>query len=240
MKKIENQIHLKIGRLLLSNTDLNQKRGKVLDIVNQLNLGIELVDNSLEKQQIAKLELIAGKIAKKCTAYDISYKYLRTGISLITNQNWEHLYKLTYSLYTETAEVACLAGDFEAVEHYTEIALNNSTTVLDKVELYKIKIIAYTAQNKKSEVLDTALFVLKLLGMNFPQNPNSTDILLSVTKTKFTLIGKQPSDLFELPVMTDSFLSACLEIMVKMGISTYMINPKLFFTYNIKSSTIIC
>lgn len=47
-----------------------------MDIVNQLNLGIELVHDPFEKEQIAGLELIAGKMAKKSAAYDTAYKYL--------------------------------------------------------------------------------------------------------------------------------------------------------------------
>ena len=51
------------------------------------------------------------------------------------------LYELTHSLYVEAAEIACLSGDFEAVEQYTEMALNNSKTVLDKVKLYELELL---------------------------------------------------------------------------------------------------
>ena len=73
---------------MLSGTDL-EKEIKILDIVNQLNLGIELVCDPSEMEQIAKLELLAGRIAKKSTAYDTAYKYLRIGISLIDTYGWE-------------------------------------------------------------------------------------------------------------------------------------------------------
>ncbi|NMM61768.1 diguanylate cyclase [Clostridium sp. P21] len=234
-EKNRKEIHLKIGRLMISGTDLEKNRTKVLDIVNQLNLGIELVHDPSEKEQIAKLELIAGKMAKKSTAYDTAYKYLSIGITLMGEYGWKNFYKLTHSLYIEAAEVACLNGDYNGVEQYTEIALNNSKTILDKIKLYEIRIIAYTVQNEKLKVLDTALFVLKLLEMNFPQNPSLTDVLISLMKTKFMLSGKQPADLFELPEMTDLFLSAALGIMVKMGMATYMLNPNLFLLITLKA-----
>jgi len=234
-KEHRKGIHLKIGRLMLSDTDWMETEGKILDIVNHLNLGIELVCDPSETKQIAKLELLAGRIAKKSTAYDTAYKYLKIGISLIENNGWEKSYELMHSLYVEAAEIACLSGDFQSIEQYTAIALNNSKTVLDKVKLYEIKVIAYTAQNKKLEVLDTALFILKLLGMNFPKNPNMAEVLISLTKTKLMLIGKQPDTLFELPQMTNSFLSASLQIMVNMGMSTYMIAPNLFLLITLKA-----
>ncbi|EFG87052.1 diguanylate cyclase (GGDEF) domain protein [Clostridium carboxidivorans P7] len=234
-EKNRKEIHLKIGRLMISGTDLEKNRTKVLDIVNQLNLGIELVHDPSEKEQIAGLELIAGKMAKKSAAYDTAYKYLSIGIMLMDKYGWKNFYELTHSLYVEAAEVACLSGDYNVVEQYTEIALNNSKTILDKIKLYEIRIIAYTVQNEKLKVLDTALFVLKLLKMKFPQNPRLADVLISLMKTKFMLIGKQPADLFELPEMTDLFLSAALRIMVRMGMATYMLNPNLFLLITLKA-----
>lgn len=234
-EKYRKRIHLKIGRLLLYSTDFEKNDRKVLDIVNQLNLGIELIDNPSEKKQIAELELNAGRIAKKSTAYDTAYKYIQIGMSLIETFDWKSSYELTHSLYVEAAEIACLIGKFDKVEKYSEIALSNSKTVLDKVRLYEIKIIAYTAQNKKLEVIDTALFVLKLLGMNFPKNPNPAHVLVSLLKTKLMLIGKQPDFLFELPQMTTPFLRAALRIMINMGMSTYMLDPYLFLLITLKS-----
>lgn len=234
-EKDRNRIHLEIGRLMISGSNLDKNEKKVMDIVNQLNLGIELVNNPTEKEQIAKLELIAARVAKESTAYDTAYKYLSIGIMLMDNYGWENSYKLTHSLYAEAAEIACLNGDYNVVEQYTEIALNNSKTVLDKVKLFEVRIIAYTVQNEKLKVLDTALFVLKLLGMKFPQSPSLADVLISLMKTKFMLTCKKTDDLFQLPEMTDLFLSAALRIMVKMGMATYMISPNLFLLITLKA-----
>lgn len=231
----KKEIHLKIGKLMLSNDDWLKQEGNILDIVTQLNLGIDLIKNTSEIFQIAELELMAGKFAKKSTAYDTAYKYILIGINLVEPLGWQTSYELIHSLYVQAAEIACLNGDYEAVERYTEIALANSQTDLDEIELYEIKMISYTAQNKKSEVLDTALFVLKLLGMNFPKNPRITHVLASFIKTKVMLIGKQPDSLIELPQMTNLFLCAALRIMVKMGMSTYMLDPNLFLLITLKA-----
>lgn len=231
----KKEIHLKIGKLMLANDDWLKQEGNILDIVTQLNFGLDLIKNASEIFQIAELELMAGKFAKKSTAYDTAYKYILIGIKLVEPFGWQTSYELIHSLYVQAAEIACLNGDYEAVQKYTKVALANSQTDLDKIELYEIKIISYTAQNKKSEVLDTALFVLKLLGMNFPKNPRKTHVLASFIKTKVMLIGKQPDSLIELPQMTNLFLCAALRIMVKMGMSTYMLDPNLFLLITLKA-----
>jgi diguanylate cyclase (GGDEF)-like protein len=231
----KKEIHLKIGKYMLANDDWLKQEGNILDIVTHLNLGLELVHDTSEIFQIGELELLASKFAKKSTAYDTAYKYILIGINLIEPFGWQTSYELIHSLYVQAAEIACLNGDYENVEKYTEVALANSQTDLDRIELYEIKIIFYTAQNKKSEVLDTALFVLKLLGMNFPKAPSMAHVLVSFTKTKLMLIGKQPDSLIELPQMTNLFLCAALRIMVKMGMSTYMLNPNLFLLITLKA-----
>ncbi|WP_160689285.1 diguanylate cyclase [Clostridium sp. C2-6-12] len=231
----KQEIHLKIGKHMLANEDWLKQEGTILDIVSQLNLGIELIHNASEIFQIAELELLAGKFAKKSTAYDTAYKYTLIGIKLIEPFGWQTSYELIHSLYVQAAEIACLNGDYEAVEKYTQVALINSQNDLDKIELYEIKIIAYTAQNKKSEVLDTAIYVLKLLGMNFPKMPTTAHVLYSFIKTKLMLFRNPPENLVELPQMTNLFLCAALRIMVKMGMSTYMLNPNLFLLITLKA-----
>jgi predicted ATPase len=56
--------HLQIGQLLLNNTPLQQQEEKIFDIVNQLNFGSNLLENQQKRDELAKLNLIAGKKAK--------------------------------------------------------------------------------------------------------------------------------------------------------------------------------
>ena len=60
---------LKIGRLLLEKITEADKEEKIFDIVNHLNYGIELITHSVERENLAQLNLFAGQKAKKSTAY---------------------------------------------------------------------------------------------------------------------------------------------------------------------------
>jgi predicted ATPase len=93
------KVHLKIGRLMLSNSNRGQNEERLLDIVNQFNLGFPLIDDVTEKESIAKLELLAGRRSKKATAYEAAYLYLKAGINLIADYGWTHLYDLTMALF---------------------------------------------------------------------------------------------------------------------------------------------
>jgi predicted ATPase/class 3 adenylate cyclase len=76
-------IHLRIGQLLLNNTPLEQREEKIFDIVNQLNFGIELITSQSQRDELAQLNLIAGKKAKASAAYEPALNYLTVGIELL-------------------------------------------------------------------------------------------------------------------------------------------------------------
>ena len=70
--------HLRIGRLLAAHTPPEKREEAIFEIVNQLNRGAELITRREEREQVAELNLIAGKRAKASTAYasalDLSHR----------------------------------------------------------------------------------------------------------------------------------------------------------------------
>ena len=62
-------LHLRIGRLLTSNLTEEEIEERVFEVVNQLNRGVELVTEPLEKALISRLNRIAGRKAKAAIAY---------------------------------------------------------------------------------------------------------------------------------------------------------------------------
>jgi predicted ATPase len=57
-------IHLQIGRNLLEKTSPERLTDRLFEIVDHLNHGIELVTDRQERNEIAKLNLIAAQKAK--------------------------------------------------------------------------------------------------------------------------------------------------------------------------------
>ncbi|GAA6620482.1 hypothetical protein NUACC26_062980 [Scytonema sp. NUACC26] len=112
----KQETHLKIGQLLLKQTLPEVLTENVLDIVNQLNVGVDLLTNQSEKDELAKLNLIAGKKAKVSTAYDAAVKYLNVGLELLAADNWLSQYELTLNLYIEIAETEYSGFQLDAVQ----------------------------------------------------------------------------------------------------------------------------
>nr|WP_322715030.1 serine/threonine-protein kinase PknK [Nostoc sp. ChiSLP03a]MDZ8216324.1 serine/threonine-protein kinase PknK [Nostoc sp. ChiSLP03a] len=133
-------VHLQIGRTLLEKTLPERQSDRLFEIVDHLNHGIELVTSRPKRDEIAKLNLMAGQKAKGAIAYSTAQNYLATGRAWLTASSWQTKYDLTLELYQETTEVAYLCGDFEQVEYWAAIILQEAKTILDRVKVYKAKI----------------------------------------------------------------------------------------------------
>ncbi|EAZ88406.1 ATP-binding protein, partial [Crocosphaera chwakensis] len=84
-EKLKQEVHLKIGQLLLKNTLPERLEENIFDIVNQLNVGADLLSTQLERDNLSQLNLIAAKKAKKSSAYLSALKYLELALNLLSS-----------------------------------------------------------------------------------------------------------------------------------------------------------
>ncbi|MDF5716896.1 MAG: ATP-binding protein, partial [Rhizonema sp. NSF051] len=224
----KQSFHLNIGRLLLSNISLEEQEERIFDSVNQFNIAQELLTNQTERDELARMNLIAGRRAKASTAYTEALKYLTIGTQLLADDSWEKKYELTLTLYETAVEVAYLAGDFEHIEQFAQVVLAQAKTVLDKVKVYEVKIQAYGAQNKALEAVNIALPFLKLLGVEFPENPSQSDVERELEKTAANLADRRIEDLIDLPEMMEALPLAMMRILSSAMTFAYQSAPKLF------------
>jgi serine/threonine protein kinase len=68
-ENLRNETHLRIGRLLTAHTSPEQREEAIFEIVNHFNRGAALITSRDEREQLAELNLSAGKRAKASTAY---------------------------------------------------------------------------------------------------------------------------------------------------------------------------
>ncbi len=236
-------VHRQVGQLLLQalKTQPEEQEQKVFDIVNQLNLGRELISEQSERHSLAELNLSAGKRAKASAAYQAAFNYFQIGLELLTQPHpsllsgesadkasWERQYNLTLALHEGAAEAAYVNGDFEQMERYVEAVLQRARVLLDKLKVYEVKIQAHMAQNKLPEAAKTGLSVLKLLGVEFPEKPNKAQIGQDLVKTKLTLAGKRIEDLSCLPKMSDPTKLAAIRILKTINAAVFRTTPELF------------
>ena len=227
--EVEKQVvHRRVGQLLLQNTSPDEREQKIFDIVNHFNLGRGLIRQQAEQDELAELNLTAGKKAKAAAAYGPALNYLQVGLSLLGKDTWERRYDLALALHTETAEAAYLNGDFEQMEQLIAVVSQQAQTLLDTVKTYEIRLAAYSIQNKQREGVKLGLQVLELLRIPLPEVPSQADIFEGLEDAQRALAGKTIEDLFDLPEMTDPHQLAAVDILFNLIPHAYTGAPELF------------
>ncbi|WP_193198336.1 hybrid sensor histidine kinase/response regulator [Nostoc sp. MG11] len=215
----KKQTHLKIGELLLKNTSEAKLEENIFEIVNQLNIGSELIVKQKQRYELAKLNLIAGKKAKAATAYETAVKYLTIGIALLTKDSWESQYELTLALYVEAVSAEYLNTNFERAAILTEIVLQRAANLLDRVQVYEMQIQFCIDQNQMLKGIEKALQVLEMLDVSLSNLPNDEKLRPQLP---------QLQDLEHTPAMTDLAQMAALRILMIIVPSAFIAAPKIY------------
>ncbi|MBD2446593.1 AAA family ATPase [Nostoc sp. FACHB-152] len=224
----KKETHLKIGQLLLQKASIEEQKENVFYLANHLNYGIDLLTSEPEKYELAQLNLIAGQKAKTAAAYDSAMRYLKECLRLLTPNSWQNHYELTLAIYESAVEVAYLNGDFEQMETWAVLVLQQAKIPLHKMKVYEVKIQACMAQLRPVEAVKIGLQALELLGIRFPELPSSSDIQQALNQTATNLATKEIEDLINLPLMVDIDKLAAVRMLTSMGSPTYQAAPALF------------
>ncbi|HAX75623.1 MAG TPA: serine/threonine protein kinase [Cyanobacteria bacterium UBA11372] len=220
--------HYKIGKLLLSSMTQGEREEQIFAIANQLNQSIELVILAKEQQELAELNLLAGKKAKAATAYGAAIDYFSIARRLLTTDCWEGEYELALAVYQENAEAAYLNGDFVQAAQQIEIVLQQARTLPDKIKVYEVQIQSCIAQHQLLEAIKVALQVMQLLGIHFPERPNQSHLQQALEDVRSHLIGRQIESLIDLPVMDNPLKLAAMKILSHIVVATLIVDPALF------------
>ncbi|MBD2157643.1 ATP-binding sensor histidine kinase [Leptolyngbya sp. FACHB-16] len=217
--------HWAIGHLLL-NTSPEPTGSKIFEIVNHLNLGYRDKPQTLACQELAHLNLIAGKKAELAVAYEPAFNYFNTGIQLLQHHGWQQCYELTLSLHRRAMTVSYFAGNFDQAETLMVEITANAREFIDYIEGYEIKILILIAKQEFIEALKTGLQALKLLYNDIPEElteASSKDIINLINEH----INEQGiSNLGNLPEMTNPEALACLRLLDPLFTATYVVMPQ--------------
>ena len=161
-------VHLMVGRLLLSRTPAERVEEKIFDIVHHWNLGRSLVTEAAERLVLARLNLRAGRKAKSSTAYQAALNYLQAGLSLLTKDHWDSDYELSFAIHVEAAECEYLAGHFEQAEAHLDFLRSRAQSPQDQVHVQNLRLLQHESLSRYGEAIHIGHDALALCGFSFP------------------------------------------------------------------------
>ncbi len=215
-------VHWKIGKLL------ERAGADSIDIVNHLNFSAADLTGPEEKNQLAFLNLQAGKKAKASAAYAQADGILTIARNLMRGDGWERALRLTCEISEEAADSAYLVGDYSRAESLAREVEQNTGGVLERVNACKLRILCHVALNQPAAAVDTGISFLSSLGCHFPREPGLLRVVWELLRLKRLLAGMNIPALADLPEMTDATKGATVMMMNLIAPATLFCRPRLF------------
>ena len=144
------ETHLRIGRLFATQTPREKREERIFEIVNQMNRGAALITSRDEREQLAELNLIAGKRATAATAYASALNYLIAGATLLGDDRWERRHELAFHLELHRAECDFLTGALAAAEQRLTMLSARAASTVERATVACLRVDAvYDPRSKR-------------------------------------------------------------------------------------------
>jgi PAS domain S-box-containing protein len=222
------EAHLRIGRLLLVHSSKGKLEEAIFEIVNQLNRGTALITAEAEREELAALNLIAGKRAKASNAYTAALSYLSMGKHLLAGDYWERQHDLAFSLDINRAECEFLTGEFAAAEDSLAELSKRAAGTVQQAAVACLRMDVFTTLGQSARAIDVGLDYLRLVGICWQPHPSQEDAQREYEQIWPRLDNLTDEDLLNLPLMSDPALLATLDVLTKIAPPAVFTDPHLF------------
>ncbi|MGF6600367.1 PAS domain S-box-containing protein [Paraburkholderia sp. GAS448] len=225
--------HLRIGRLLALRTPPEKREEAIFEIVNQLNRGAALMTARDEREQLAELNLTAGKRAAASSAYSSALNYFAAGAALLKDDRWERTHDLAFQLEWRQGECEFMTRQSEAAEERLAMLSSRAADTLELAIVACLRIDLYTTLDRGDRAVAVCLDYLRQLDVEWPSHPTEEEVRLEYEQIWLNIGGRSIEDLIALPLMSDRTNLATLDVLTK------VVPPAMFWDTNF-GSLVIC
>jgi predicted ATPase/signal transduction histidine kinase len=231
-------LHLQIGRMLASRTAPAELEKKVFEIVNQLDRAAVLIESPIERQQVADLNLLAGKRARASTAYASASTYFAAGRTLLEDDCWERQYRLVFDLELHLAECEFLTGELASAEKRLSALLGRAETVVHRAAVTHLRQALYTTLNRPDRAIEVGLEYLRHVGIAWSPEPSEADVRQELDRMWQLLDGIAIEELIDLPLMSDPNWRATMDVLAGLFAPTVLTDSNLYDLVVLRMTTL--
>ncbi len=210
------EAHLRIGRLLSEHTPPEEREERVFETVGHLNRAVALIIGQEERDQLAELNLIAGKRAKASTAYASALTYLIAGMAQLAEDSWDRRRELTFVLELNLAECEFLTGQASAAEKRLATLSKRATTTVEQAIVVCLRMDVCTTLGQADSAVKICLDYLRQIGIEWSSHPQEDEVRREYERVWSLLGSRAIEDLIDLPLMEDAASLARVEVLSKL------------------------
>jgi PAS domain S-box-containing protein len=205
--------HLRIGRLLASQTAPGRHDEKIFDVVNHFDRAAALITAPEEREQVAELNLIAGKRAKAAAAYTEALRYFSAGRGLLWENGLELTSRLAFDLELNWAECEYLTGDLASAEERLSALSTLPANLIEAAAVACLRMTLYTTLDRSDRAVDVGLDYLGRVGIHLSSHPTDDDVEQEYDRLWRRLGDRAIEALIDLPVTRDPNCIVTLDVL---------------------------
>jgi PAS domain S-box-containing protein len=210
--------HLTIGRLLATHTPPDKRDEAIFEIVNQLNRGAPLITSRDEREQLAALNLAAGKRAKLSSAHASALTYLTAGAALLQQDAWERQQGLAFELELHSADCHINLGTLQAAEDRLSPLAARAADTVQRSAVARRRIDLYAMLGESDRAVAVGLECLQHVGIDWPAHPSEAEARAEYERIWSNLGNRTIEDIVALPPMQDTESLATIDTLISLGV----------------------
>jgi PAS domain S-box-containing protein len=216
------ELHLRIGRLLLALDAAGIREDRSFEIADHFVAAAALLRDEDERLQAARLELEAGRRAKREAAFAAARAYLSAAMDLLPHGAWQRHFNLTLVLHRERAECELLCGDPGVAAALFDEAIARVRSPLEKAEIWETRAALHTHAGPPEDAVRAGLEGLRLVGVEFPDSPEdrSARATEELEILRARVAGVDMTKLLDAPRMSDPGHERAAAILMGLNVST--------------------
>lgn len=236
----EQEVQLRIGRLMLAKSDHAPQGDGLFDIVSHLNRGAPLMTEARERLMLARLNLDAGRRAKAAAAHEVAAGYLGAGVSLLGDAPWEREYDLCFELWIERAECESQSGSFEPVEAMLAVLSLRARSALERARVHLLRIIVSLTLGRPAAAVALGQEALSMFGVDLPASEEARRAAVDaeLAEVQVTMAGRRVADLVNSQALADPDQRAVLKLLSSLVVPSYQTSSTLLVLVAVKQVNI--
>ena len=123
----------------------------------------------------AELNLLAGKRAQAACAYESALNYLTAGAALLTDDSWQQLRELHFTMELNRAHCEFASGVIAEAENRLRNLSIRAVTTAERIAVACLQVDLYQGIDRSDEAIAVGLRSLRHLGIDLPEHPTETD-----------------------------------------------------------------
>ena len=231
----KKHLHLLIGRRMKAHQS-PEMEGHLVNMVNHLNAGRELINNTQEQYELSCLNLEEGIKAKSSSAYDAALGFLNVGYGMLPQGTDGKDDALTFLFNKEIQQCKYLIGEHDEADAWMTTMLESAKTKSVNAELLSVRTRQYATIGKMRESIQSAIAGLSLLGIEMLEDPGSDDVTQELELVIENLRGRSVSDLIDSAELSDPDIRIAISLLMEIFPAAFLSGSGNLFPYLVLKS----